>query len=115
MSESDHNSTAPDQLTADRFQPHTGSHFSVNGVPPLLLAEVRRLTIPAATPEAGPETGSAVASQVAFALEFTADHDGYLPQGTYLLQHDALGALALFLVPLGPGPGSLMRYEAIFN
>jgi hypothetical protein len=103
MPESNPATPAPDQLTAARFQPHAGSLFSVNGVPPLTLAEVRSLT------------ASAVSRRPAFALEFTAEHDGYLPQGTYLLQHGVLGALEIFLVPLGSGPDSLMRYEAIFN
>jgi hypothetical protein len=103
MPESNPATPVPDQLTAALFQPHAGSLFSVNGVPPLKLAEVRSLA------------ASAVSRRAAFALEFTAEHDGFLPQGTYLLQHDALGALEVFLVPLGPGPGSLMRYEAIFN
>jgi hypothetical protein len=38
----------------------------------------------------------------------------YLPQGTYPLQHEALGQLHLFVVPLGPQAGR-MRYEVIFN
>jgi hypothetical protein len=38
----------------------------------------------------------------------------YLLQGTYPLQHDALGRLELFVVPLGPQAGR-MRYEVIFN
>jgi len=38
----------------------------------------------------------------------------YLLQGTYPLQHDGLGCLDLFVVPLGPQAGR-MRYEVIFN
>lgn len=38
----------------------------------------------------------------------------YLPQGTYPLQHDVLGRLDLFVVPVGPQAGR-MRYEVIFN
>lgn len=40
--------------------------------------------------------------------------DRYLLQGTYSLEHDSLGSLDLFLVPLGPQAGR-MRYEVIFN
>jgi len=38
----------------------------------------------------------------------------YLIQHIYRLEHDQMGVLDLFLVPLGPQEGR-MRYEAIFN
>ena len=38
----------------------------------------------------------------------------YLQQHIYRLEHEQLGALDLFLVPLGLEQGR-MRYEAIFN
>ena len=38
----------------------------------------------------------------------------YLLQGTYPLQHDVLGRLDVFVVPIGPRAGR-MRYEVIFN
>lgn len=45
-----------------------------------------------------------------------------LPQGIYRLEHDQLGVLELFIVPIGPdeksGPGeqpTAMRYEAVFG
>jgi hypothetical protein len=37
----------------------------------------------------------------------------YLPQHIYRLEHEEMGALDLFLVPLGP-ESARMRYEAIF-
>lgn len=40
--------------------------------------------------------------------------NAYLPQGTYTLHHINAGAIALFLVPLGPDAEG-MRYEAIFT
>ncbi len=40
--------------------------------------------------------------------------DQFLPQATYRLEHPDLGALDLFLVPLGPDDQG-MRYEAVFN
>jgi hypothetical protein len=36
-----------------------------------------------------------------------------LPQAIYDLEHDALGHLDLFLVPIGPSQGG-MRYQASF-
>jgi len=38
----------------------------------------------------------------------------YLVQHIYRLEHPQMGALDLFLVPLGPEQGR-MQYEAIFN
>ena len=38
----------------------------------------------------------------------------YLPQRTYRVEHDGIGALDIFLVPLGILNGK-MKYEAIFN
>ena len=90
-------------VTMAIFEPHAGSSFAVPGVPPLKLEAVR-------------ESGQArPGSRAPFALEFSAEHDGYLAQGTYILTHAALGELELFLVPLGPGANGLMRYEAVFG
>ena len=38
----------------------------------------------------------------------------YLLQGTYRLEHEGLGTLDLFVVPLGPQEGR-MQYEAVFT
>ncbi len=38
----------------------------------------------------------------------------YLQQGTYRLENEQLGALELFIAPLGPRQGR-MEYEAIFT
>lgn len=40
--------------------------------------------------------------------------DYYLLQRIYRLEHDRLGAMEIFLVPLGPERGR-MRYEAVFG
>lgn len=39
---------------------------------------------------------------------------GYLPQRTWELEHDALGQVALFLVPIGETE-SEFRYQCVFN
>ncbi len=38
----------------------------------------------------------------------------YLPQHTYPLEHQEMGTLDLFIVPLGP-QGGRMQYQAIFS
>ena len=42
------------------------------------------------------------------------DRTAYLPQRTYYLEHEQLGAMELFIVPLGPD-ASGMKYEITFN
>ncbi|HEY1011859.1 MAG TPA: hypothetical protein VGE07_04085 [Herpetosiphonaceae bacterium] len=49
-----------------------------------------------------------------FSLLFLAPGPGHLEQRIYSLDHDSLGRLALFLVPVGPGQGGML-YEAIFT
>jgi hypothetical protein len=49
-----------------------------------------------------------------FSLLFHGPADQMLPQGTYPLAHDALGALALFLVPIGANSERVV-YEACFS
>ena len=62
--------------------------------------------------QSSPDTGN-------FAIVFQdvqATADRYLPQGVCRLEHDTMGALDLFLVPIGPGAdGPGIRYEAIFT
>jgi hypothetical protein len=37
-----------------------------------------------------------------------------LPQAIYQLEHDRMGTMDIFLVPIGPD-GQGMGYEAVFN
>jgi hypothetical protein len=48
-----------------------------------------------------------------FRLAFLGPADPSLPQRTYRLEHDALGELDVFLVPIGRDAGGT-TYEAIF-
>ena len=51
-----------------------------------------------------------------FALVFEAREGAPLEQRTYAVSHESLGTFELFLVPIGPAPGSrAARYEAVFN
>ena len=45
-----------------------------------------------------------------FSLLFEVDQDIELPQRTYIVRHELLGELVLFLTPVGDG-----RLESIFN
>ena len=51
-----------------------------------------------------------------FSLIFVGALTPALPQRLYDMEHEHLGSLQLFLVPLGPdSEGKRMRYEAAFN
>jgi hypothetical protein len=49
-----------------------------------------------------------------FSLVFRGPGDMFLPQATYRFNHSALGAIDLFIVPIGQDKHGLY-YEAIFN
>jgi hypothetical protein len=96
-----------DKLRCADFAPAVGEVFTValEGLDPLPL------TLASATEKGAP--GSAELRQP-FTLVFLGPaSDHYLRQGTYRLQHERLGALDLFVVPVGPQAGR-MQYEAIF-
>jgi hypothetical protein len=90
------------------FEPLRGETFhlqSPGGPQDLVLLEVTRLS--AATEAPAGRRG-------AFSLVFRSPLPGHVPQAIYTLEHVALGALDLFLVPIGPREGG-MCYEAIFS
>ncbi len=49
-----------------------------------------------------------------FSLAFRGPLTPFAPQGTYTVEHEKLGELALFLVPLGPDSIG-MCYQVVFN
>lgn len=52
--------------------------------------------------------------RVPFTLTFVGPQQPVLPQQIYRMEHPAIGAFELFLVPVGPGAGG-MQYEAVFT
>ncbi len=54
------------------------------------------------------------ARQEIFALLFHGPGGCFLPQGIYRLEHDDLGEIDLFLVPVGQDQEGF-QYEAVFN
>ena len=49
-----------------------------------------------------------------FALIFSGPGTIYVPQRTYQLEHERMGAITLFLVPIGKDENGFI-YEAVFN
>lgn len=95
-------------VTAQTFTPHQGTEFRVTtpGTPEAVL----RL---AAVDEPGPQPQAPRPDP--FALVFIGPGDPRLVQRIHRLEHEVLGTLELFLVPIGPDDGGGLRYEAVFN
>ena len=99
------------RLNIEDFTPHVGTAFTVPNVPP----EQRPYAIELASAEPIPLAEGAPKTDP-FRLIFEGPATPYLPQGVYDFEHDGLGVVGIFIVPLGSeSPGGPMRYEAIFN
>ncbi len=97
-----------DKLQSQDFLPYLNRTFYIclEGVEPISLELVRVM-------ETGQRLGPE--SRQPFSLHFLGPvSPQYLLQHIYRLEHEELGELDLFLVPLGPEAGR-MRYEAIFS
>ncbi len=95
------------ELTHAVFEPLVGSTFQLRLNPaetlPLVLTQVR---VASQTPAATLRQG--------FSLIFGSALPGHVPQHIYTLEHPALGALDLFIVPIGPNADG-MQYQAVFG
>lgn len=103
-------------LTVDDFAAVLESPFTLDlgeaGALTLTLAEATSLGGSGPDPEAaGPD--AAAAPREPFSLVFRGPLESQLGQGTYALQHETLGVLAIFLVPVARD-AEAMRYEAVF-
>jgi hypothetical protein len=102
--------TTLDQLTSADFAAHRHEVFRAEwaGLEPVEL-ELDRVA------DLNPATAAKPAGRPPFSIEFLGPvSTQYLPQHIYHLEHARLGALEVFLVPLGPEQGR-MRYEAVFT
>ena len=90
-------------VRASTFEPLLNTEFTAtDGGAMLRLAAVERHGEQPHAPRREP-----------FALVFTAEP--VLDQGTYMLEHPALGRLEVFLVPVGLDAAGRALYEAVFN
>jgi hypothetical protein len=97
-----------DALQTADFAPHLGSTFG------LRLPSGETLALTLVQVEATPHLPAAPARRQGFSVIFRSALPGHLPQGIYRLDHEPMGTLELFLVPIGPRDGG-MCYEAVFN
>src|SRR5215470_19230962 len=91
-------------FTMEMFAPQAGSKFTMDcgntGAVELTLDSVSDL-------------GSS-ARHIQFSMVFSGPQNAPLKQGIYRLEHSELGALDLFLVPIGSDKNGV-QYEAIVN
>jgi hypothetical protein len=103
-----------DSLTAANFHEIQGTRFRVtheSGSSEIELVNVSEFP------------GSAEGTfRKPFSVLFHGPLDAVLPQGTHRMEHERLGELELFMVPIGPNEPAAageaptaMRYEAVFG
>lgn len=123
--ESQANSPLPNsdfQLTRSKFAPHLSESFAVvsdSGPVYLQLVEVNDLKQASISRSAlarkeDPEFKMKLQEE-SFTLLFRSTSETLLPQGTWTLDHDALGKMTLFLTPVIRSDGPWHFYEAVFN
>lgn len=91
-------------LNAGTFEPLDGETFTVMAVTPaqqLRLIEVSR-------------KGKGERAGGLFSLLWQSDTQLVLPQGSYVMENDALGEIELFIVPVGRASEGI-HYEAVFT
>ena len=100
----------PGDLTPETFRPHIGDAFRLElegGELHLELVEVE---------EGGSEASSsarAAGLRTPFSIVLRGPHDPLLPQGTYSVMQEAIGAFPRFIVPIGQDELGT-QYQAIF-
>lgn len=107
-------------LTAEDFRAHQGTRFRLTagpydgGSPVSLDAELAEVT------EHSPRPPGRF--RAPFSVLFHGPLRPVAPQGIYRVEHEQLGTLELFIVPVGPDEPadprqapSAMRYEAVFG
>src|SRR5262245_19790788 len=98
-----------DRLVKDDFDPYVGDEFelALDGDATLSLELVSSDSLSSATVERS--------ARAPFALVFRSPGERrYAQQQIYTVRHAELGAMEIFLVPIGPDEGG-MRYEAVFT
>ena len=94
-----------ERMSREVFEPHLNTTFRLlHGGPELLELELVEIV--------GGE--GRVENSYSFSLIFRGGPHFSLQQHTFTLEHDRLGTLDIFLVPISRDPAGF-RYEAVFN
>ena len=94
-----------EKLTEASFSEHVGSTFAVR-VDSADLVEIELV-------ECNTLGRDATAERRPFSLLFRGPKDLDMPQQIYTMEHERLGSLEIFIVPVGPVEGG-MGFEAVF-
>ena len=89
------------------FADHLGETFRVDGD-----SGVVELRLAAAA--AAPQHPAKPQGRAPFSIVFVGPLEPILPQRIYRFEHEELGILELFIVPIGPDESG-MQYEAVFG
>ncbi len=97
----------PNELTEELFAQHVNTTFHV----PL---DERRVELELVEVAGDKSTLEKIEGVDRFSLYFLGPGDFYLPQRIYHMEHDALGQLEIFIVPVGI-KDNRYQYEAVFS
>lgn len=97
-----------DPPTLEDFTPRVGERFTARDAQGGALA----LELVAAVPTAA--GADERRPRAPFSLLFHGPAEPVWPQAIYRFEHPDMGALEIFIVPIGPA-GDAMRYEAVFG
>ena len=100
-----------EHLTIESFAGRVGERFRIR-LPPTLTLDTTLVEARPLGPAPKDLTGRT--KRAPFALLFRGPGEPLLPQRIYTVEHDAMGALDIFMVPVGRERDALL-YEAIFN
>ena len=90
------------------FKDFVGTVFTVSE------DEFPRIPLTLSEAELQPARYSRPGARPSFSLMFLCVDERVLPQKIYQLEHDEMGAISLFLVPIGKDQGGIL-YQALFN
>jgi hypothetical protein len=98
----------PVSLTEEEFSKHVNTNFHAY-LPEEASVNLELVEVKGYLKNPGDQEG-----MERFSIFFKGPAKPFLPQHTYSVSHDAMGAFDLFLVPIKPD-GESARYEAVFN
>ena len=101
-----------DKLKNTDFSPYINQKFRIHleSSQPL---EAELVEVTEHEPKSEDKTKSS--ERASFSIVFRCAQDNPLQQMIYKVEHDKMGTLELFLVPIGPDEKGLQQYEAVFN
>jgi hypothetical protein len=97
------------ELTEKNFAQHLNTKFVVRGAAAAGPVELELVEVKGYNP--GPNEQSGMER---FSLFLRGPGDAFLPQGTYAVEHERMGAHELFIVPIARDQRGF-HYEVVFN